>query len=337
MFGTYRALLALMVVFQHLGEIRGLGAFAVFGFYVLSGYLMTLILHASYGYSPAGIGRYALNRFLRIYPIYWIACLTSIALVLWLGADRTSTYQASIRLPDDLESALRNLLIVIEYDTKARLTPPAWALTAELFYYACIGLGMSRTRFRTIVWFAASTLYTVYVNLAQLPWTYHYHLIPAASLPFSTGALIYHYKDRVLEAVPLLRARLAPVPLFALILLNFAASQGLGTLRTWGFYLNYALNTLIVLSLAGRSSLPGISRRVDESLGDFSYPIYLMHYQAGLLLVGLGVGWRRGELSFALVSLPLIFGFAWLLTTVVERPIERLRRRVKKSGGYGTS
>jgi len=321
-----------MVVFQHLGHVAVLGVFAVFGFYTLSGYLMTLILHASYGYSSAGVLRYALNRFLRIYPIYWAACLISIALVLWLGADRTASFKDSIFLPEGIESTLRNLFIVFEVDTMPRLTPPAWALTVELFYYACIGLGLSRTRQLTLFWFAASALYTAYVNLMHLPWGYQYFLIPAASLPFSTGALIYHYKDRMLEALPLLRARLAPVTLFAVVLLNFAVSQRLGTLKTWGFLLNYASNAVLVLSLAGRSDLPGISRRVDARLGEFSYPIYLIHFQAGLLLIGVGVGWRRGEIRFALASLPLIFGFAWLLSAFVERPIERLRRRVKKSG-----
>ena len=58
MFGTYRTLLALMVVALHLGGYRVMGAYAVFGFYILSGYLMTLIMHVSYGYSTSGFGRY---------------------------------------------------------------------------------------------------------------------------------------------------------------------------------------------------------------------------------------------------------------------------------------
>lgn len=49
MFGTYRAFLALMVVALHLGGIPKIGAYAVFGFYCLSGYLMTLIMQTNYG------------------------------------------------------------------------------------------------------------------------------------------------------------------------------------------------------------------------------------------------------------------------------------------------
>lgn len=73
MFGTYRTLLAVMVIFLHLGGMPVIGGYAVFGFYILSGYLMTLIMHKNYGYTRDGVARYAINRFLRIYPIYWVS------------------------------------------------------------------------------------------------------------------------------------------------------------------------------------------------------------------------------------------------------------------------
>jgi peptidoglycan/LPS O-acetylase OafA/YrhL len=332
LFGSYRALLAVMVVLQHLGGVRGLGVFAVFGFFVLSGFLMTRIMHATYGYSRAGVGRFALNRCLRIYPIYWVACLLSIALVLWLGTERSTAYKENLFLPDDLESVLRNLLIVVGLDSAPSLTPPAWALTVELFYYACIGLGLSRTPRLTVLWFAASVVYVAAANLLQLPPEYQYSLIPAGSLPFAIGGLIHHFGARGLAALPPLRRPLAPACLFALMLLNHALSREWGTLRGFGFYLNIALNALIVLCLSARTALPGISRRLDERLGSLSYPIYLIHFQAGLLLLGLGLDMQRGELGFALVALPPIVALAGALTLLIENPIERVRERVKNAG-----
>ena len=70
MFGTYRFLLACLVLVTHLAGVRCAGAYAVFGFYLLSGYLMTLVLNERYGFSPNGFGRYVANRALRIYPPY---------------------------------------------------------------------------------------------------------------------------------------------------------------------------------------------------------------------------------------------------------------------------
>jgi len=62
-----------------------IGFYMVFGFFVLSGYLMTFIMHKKYGYSVRGVGAYALNRFLRIYPLYW-ACFVFALVVFFLVA-----------------------------------------------------------------------------------------------------------------------------------------------------------------------------------------------------------------------------------------------------------
>ena len=57
MFGIYRYGLAFCVVISHLwaGMFGGPAAYAVWGFYCLSGYLMTLILNEKYGFTARGI------------------------------------------------------------------------------------------------------------------------------------------------------------------------------------------------------------------------------------------------------------------------------------------
>ncbi len=77
MFGIYRYGLAFCVAISHLwaGMLGGPAAYAVWGFYCLSGYLMTLILNEKYGFSGRGIGRFAVNRALRIYPAYYVVCI----------------------------------------------------------------------------------------------------------------------------------------------------------------------------------------------------------------------------------------------------------------------
>ncbi|MCI1709030.1 MAG: hypothetical protein LKM39_00445 [Chiayiivirga sp.] len=64
-FGTWRLFLALLVGASHLwvDMVAGPAAYAVWGFFVLSGYLMTHVLSTKYGFSARGLAGYAHNRF----------------------------------------------------------------------------------------------------------------------------------------------------------------------------------------------------------------------------------------------------------------------------------
>lgn len=332
-FGTYRTLLALFVVFFHIGHLPRLGAYAVFGFYVLSGYLMTLVMHANYGYTVAGAAKYAVNRALRIYPIYWLACLLTIWIIAILGPEFTVKFHEALVIPSDAISIFRNLFIVFPNLETPRLTPPSWALTVELFYYCCIGLGLSRTRYLALTWFAAAVTYHVYVTVAGWGPSNIYFPIPAAALPFSIGALIFLYRDRLLSVWPTLNKRAMPYFLFLLVFSNWTLGFYPFFPERINFYLNVVINALLILSLSKRQSLPGISLRIDHLLGDISYPIYLVHYQVALItLVGLsalGLNFARGDNGLAILSLPLLFLTAWGLSFLIERPIDKLRRRIQ--------
>lgn len=334
MFGTYRTVLAVMVIFLHLGGMPVIGGYAVFGFYILSGYLMTLIMQKNYGYTRGGLARYAVNRFLRIYPIYWMSCLVSLVLIYWLGEKYVRNFHSSIFYPDELASILRNILLFFPSLNEPRLTPPSWALTVEIFFYIGIGLGLSKSRSITIAWFFISIGYALAINVLGLGWNYKYFIIPAASLPFSTGALVFHYRDKLVHLVERrFVSGYLPAVLFGLVLVNWGVGYYLGTLRGFSFYINYILCASILITLLNKRSLPLISRKVDKALGDFSYPVYLVHYQVGLVVLVLlhraGFDIQSTEIDLALVSLPFIFLVAWLMTRYIGLPIEQLRSRVK--------
>ena len=120
MFGIFRTLLALVVVAGHLGPVDSVGPYAVFGFYVLSGYLMTAIMRDRYGYTASGIGRYTANRLLRIYPVYLVALLLSLALVSLLGEATARAYHAQLGLQLPMREVWRNVFLVLDIDTGTR-------------------------------------------------------------------------------------------------------------------------------------------------------------------------------------------------------------------------
>lgn len=329
MLGIYRTALALMVVLTHLGGVHAMGHYAVFGFFIVSGYLMTLIVNESYGYSRNGFLRYVASRFLRIFPSYWVAAALSLLLIFILGQWYTRHFHRPIQYPDNIVQTMQNLFLVLGHRTPARLVPPTWALTVELCYYLLIGLGISRTRKITLLWFGFGVLYTVIRPLGE-EWSYRYFHVAAASLPFSTGALIYHFSKPILTRANALQWPACPLFIFGAILFNYSHRQSLDAYDFYSpFYGNLALNALMVLSLAHRTGMFGISPDQDKRIGDLSYPIYLLHYQAGLILVGLGLPFSRGDMRLALTALPLLLLLAYLLNHLVQQPVDRWRARLR--------
>jgi peptidoglycan/LPS O-acetylase OafA/YrhL len=336
MFGTYRTLLALMVVTQHIAGVHVLGAYAVFGFYILSGYLMTSVLHHNYGYNLAGVSSYALNRFLRIYPIYWVSILCSVILILLLGANYVTAYHEAMFVPRTAYEYLKNLFLFFPSVESPRLTPPAWALTVELCFYILIGLGLSKTKKMVASWLVLSLAYHLVANALNLGWNNIYFTIPAASLPFATGAFVFHFKKALLHRlnakIKLIQNSL-PVAIFVIILINWWLGDLSGYSRSICFYINYILCALMVLLLSDRAALSFIPKKVDSWLGDLSYPIYVIHYQVGLMVMAVlnsvGFAYKRPDLHILLFSLPLIILVAWCMVVCIERPIERVRSKVR--------
>ena len=81
MFGIYRFILSLLVVAEHSGINRNehfdlispdyhIGASAVVGFYVLSGYVMAHSFSRNFDLDIKRTLSFYLDRFLRIYPVY---------------------------------------------------------------------------------------------------------------------------------------------------------------------------------------------------------------------------------------------------------------------------
>src|SRR5450759_4624800 len=77
--GIIRVLLALSVVAAHFGGIWNLrfvgGQVAVQSFYIISGFYMSLILNEKYVGKNKSYKLFITNRFLRLYPIYWLSLI----------------------------------------------------------------------------------------------------------------------------------------------------------------------------------------------------------------------------------------------------------------------
>ena len=249
MFGTFRYLLAGMVVLTHLWPAQTMwwGVYAVFCFYLVSGYLMTLVLDRSYPYTADGMARYATNRVLRIYPPYVVVCLIALLLIYFLPDVAEST-NYKLRWPGSIREWLSAFFIFGQLGSHHALVPPAWSLNIELVYYVAMAVLLSRNETIVTLWFVASCAYTAFlVVIAPGNFEARYSAIPGASLPFAFGALLYTYRAQ-LRWIP---AWIAPIS--ALLFVGNAALAAYAPLGPPGilhYYLSLFFGGVLLTVLA---------------------------------------------------------------------------------------
>lgn len=318
MFGTFRTILAALVVLQHFSPARLVGSMAVFAFFTLSGFLMTMLMDTTYRGRPEA---FALNRFLRLYPHYWLAMAIT-AVLLLAGVAGSHPF---IGLPDSVGGWAAALLYVNYWQTSPQLLPTAWAVTNEIVFYVLIGLGLSKTPGRTLLWFLVSLVYSVLAaDYAPKNADLNYFLPSAASLPFALGALAYHARG-------LIDRRWAPV---------FAAVSALVIAATMVYVSSgrgYAAGRATVLAATAvfavsmyeiaKAYQGTVIQKIDDLIGDLSYPIYLIHFTAAMV----AQLWmpRERSYTFAIVVLIVSIDMAIIMNAVINPWINRLRDAVR--------
>ncbi|HXC63211.1 MAG TPA: acyltransferase [bacterium] len=332
--GYLRLALAVWVMFFHFGVPPGLrvppGLVAVRCFFVLSGYVIALVLEKRYA---GRLKDYLLLRWLRIYPTYLAAALLSLAawslVYLHWGLDRGPVAEWAVRpLPaaGKLVLVLQQLVLLgQEWGERLSfnglglrnylLVQPAWTLGVELCFYLSAPW-LLRLKDRWLWACVAWTLAYVWLDpqppLPPWPATY-----PLEIGFFCLGALAWrnrrHWDQARLGLLAPLLLALAATPYLPL---DPAAPLAL------------ALAPLLVAAMVPLLHRAGAAWRGDRPAGEISYALYLIHPLAGMALAMHlhGVGpWPR-----ALILLAGTLALATVFWMIVEHPVERLRRRLSR-------
>jgi peptidoglycan/LPS O-acetylase OafA/YrhL len=131
-----RAVAAYLVVFNHAGR----GPFATFGhfgvdlFFVISGFVMVFTTSAK-RVTP---GDFALNRIIRIVPLYWLLTLAIFAVALVVPAVVQGTRP-------DLVELIKSLLFIPFVKSSGIVQPVlflGWTLNLEMMFYAIFALAL---------------------------------------------------------------------------------------------------------------------------------------------------------------------------------------------------
>jgi peptidoglycan/LPS O-acetylase OafA/YrhL len=298
------------------------GAFGVFVFFVISGFIM---VHVSgvFGSAPAA-GQFLGRRFLRIAPLYWVCTL--LMLVLMVVDDGTAVI--------DFGKLLMSFAF-IPYDfADDRFRPVlmvGWTLNYEMFFYALFAIALFLKKRLAIVFLVLSFLGLVIFGGLFPPQS---SVLAAWTRPiillFLSGALIGFAWARWNAIWPSLPpaaglSAIAVVVLAQLIAYNLAIGAGASDL-TWR---PFDWTAAIALVLIGLSTRP-LQRSNPASkslimLGDSSYSLYLSHPLTIAVLAGV---WNRLPFApptwvFAVVAVPTCIVGGWVVYRLVEQPLAR--------------
>jgi peptidoglycan/LPS O-acetylase OafA/YrhL len=325
-----RLTFALAVVVSHAFPLSGrpeprigdttLGTVAVYGFFVISGFLIT----RSRRTRPGG-GRYLWHRFLRIYPGYWVCLIVTGlgfatisyahehgSLAGWSPAAGLHyvAANATIKIRQwNVGSTLVHVPYPIAWDGSL------WTLIYEVgCYLAVFVLGAGRALRRPVVLVIFGLLTVVElvaperVDRLHVP---HGLILLSDAVPlglaFAAGALIYMFADRVPVRGDL-AAGSTVVTLLGLALLDHAV------------WLTALPMAYCILWLGVRLPLRGMFDTMD-----ISYGVYIYAFPVQQIFADFGVE-RHAVALYILVVLPPILALAYLSRRFIELPAERLKR-----------
>lgn len=356
--GILRFLLALAVILTHTGgifkySITG-GTIAVQTFFLISGYLICLVLMTKYN-EVGGLLDFYKGRFLRIFPSYWLAAAVMLCLSAFAPMAPESYFSTIYQYGSHI-SFLSYFLVLISnlfifgqdiflflslndnglsingygIDQNAyRLSviPPAWSLSLELLFYAIAPFIIRKNIFYLISLITISILGRIYIYYKGFyvePWTYRFFpfevtffLLGAVAFRIQDWNRIYSPKNLFFSAVLVAILTLSVQPL------SFLAK----TVGVWPEFIKISY-ILIVFSLLPNLAAATRRSKIDNFIGNLSYPMYIFHWIVVKVL--LFYGFTSGSLLLSLLCATFTIAISTISVLYFE-PIFSARKNTKNS------
>jgi peptidoglycan/LPS O-acetylase OafA/YrhL len=352
--GVLRIALAMAVLLGHLPIAQYQfvnAAFAVQGFYVVSGFYMALVLDGKY----KDVGLFYSNRLVRLAPVYLVMMAVS-AFTLWgLNASATSAPSIFAQVFANPLSAVimgfENLFVIgqellfwftiggdgaLHFDASGALPsettsvawqglllPQAWSISMELMFYA-LAPWLARLSWRWLVVIALASMALRFAG-QLLPVSYPLwcgRLFPPALFLFVFGMLAHRalpVANRLPKAIGWIAAALIVGVVVALPLSHISAS-----IQRWIIYLAIAAAAPFMFNAFKANA-------IDRWIGDMSYPLYLSH----LVVVGLVLTFIPNAPWALWAAIGGALAVSILLLILVDHPVDRWRQRRAQRAAQG--
>jgi peptidoglycan/LPS O-acetylase OafA/YrhL len=342
LFGSYRLLLAVLVPVSHGGfgligfiGLLGLGNGGVFLFFVVSGFVISEALDLFYRNS---IGKFVLNRCLKIFPGYWAATIITYIAFAAVGTDRLPTGFV-IQLPTDPWAILVNVTMVLGYlkqGNNLTILSLTWAVVVEIMFYGLAAFSFfiaAKTRRPAMtLGIAAIGALCIYVFVWSTNTQARFFGAFQFAPYFVFGSALYFFtkKKGVWKLVLMVTSFLLSVHAFYAYSTNLPVAG-----ETW--FSEYGLRWNVIFSMGVYILGAGLfvrlikahttpkKEQIDKRFGDITYAVYLVHTP----FIMLAAYFSLTGLTGMLFTVTTVFGAAIAINLYVERPFMGLRDRFR--------
>jgi len=305
------------------GHYFNFGRFGVVLFFFVSGF----VIPYSFPSSSAPVKDFAVSRFFRLYPSYWLSVLLAVLLAAFIEDKFYPIWQISA-----------NLTMFQMFVGVSNIRIAYWSLAVELiFYIACVALFIAGFLNRRLT----AVCLVVAVSIVGIvgPALVHYWLFwRLLELALNLTAM---FTGKVARDV-LMERRLSPWYLVACVTLYCGFAINIAFKLYGGDYhdnffhgysigLAYVSAALVFLLFAVFGE--GRPWRALAFVGVISYSIYLMHaYVMSLAIYFLGTGSSPSQWLLFIVGVTAAsIIVSWISYTLVEKPTISLGRRYRSA------
>ncbi len=293
------------------GKYFDLGQFGVVSFFLVSGFIIPISLERA-----GSLRSFWLNRFFRLYPIYWFSLLVAAGMALFGYFEFSPAFNVH-----PVRSLLANVTMLQFFLRVPDALPNYWTLGMELlFYLLCSALFLTGWLPRSLLW--AWTAAIGMLALVSVAGFGLHRSLPAGRIGlivtafFGTVLFSIHWK-RLSSKVLILLLPAVALPLFVGLYFRFYKypvgekdyNFGLcAVLTSWSLpYILFA-----VLYLLRRHDFPQWS----IWLGRISYSLYLI----GALVLYIVTHLVSNSFAILLLTLVASIGISWVTYTWIEKP-----------------
>lgn len=323
--GLVRFVLASLVVLFHITKFVFIGELAVFCFFILSGYWVTLMYEKKYSKKKNALYVFYLSRILRLAPVYYLISFFTFIFV-YLYTPEKLLFLRNFDL-DTICFWLSNLFIIGYNYLPFQPLGPAWSLDIEVQFYFLLPLilgfmhsKINRMFILIISLFVSVSLFVFFADMFISKTIIKYLVY------FLIGVTIYKSNLKFKKSTEFIFNGLFLV----ILIIHYAIPELFDLVKSasneYNNWFNIIVSFLLIPLLT--NSVLVKSNPKDMFLGGVSYTLYLTHWMFIIPYEYYITGMIKVErIPYTVLYLFVTYLFSFFIFKYFDNPIDKLRKR----------